>query len=125
MDRPEVWMSDLRTPCDVSAAMTRLAAWLASMSAVDTDDALVCTPIERTSWFGVPVTVPVPVTVILPPAPDAVSTTGRDGDMVPAPPAVLVPELCPPALPRADCEEPMRNAPMSSAAVTIPIPIAR
>ena len=50
----------------LSERMTRLAASLAWRSAIDTEDALVCTPIDKMSWSGVPVTVPVPVTVILP-----------------------------------------------------------
>src|SRR5215469_7852780 len=112
-------MSARRTPPDRSALMTRLAAWLASVSAVETDDALVWTPIDRTSWFGTPLTVPVPVTVIRPPAPDAVSTIGSDAPAAPAP----VTCLADPA--PAGCADPSMNAPMSSADAAIPVPIAR
>src|SRR5215472_6836662 len=119
MDNPEVAMSGRLTPPDRSALITRLAAWLASVSAVETDDALVWTPIDRTSWFGTPLTVPVPVTVIRPPAPDAVSKIGLD------PRAALMPATCPWDPARDGCADPSRNAPMSSAAAAIPIPIAR
>src|SRR5258707_11309213 len=107
-------MSLPRTPAALSEWITRVAASLAWRSAVDTDDAVIWTPIDRTSWSGVPETVPVPVTVIFPPAADAVSTTDPD------PPGLAVPLAAAP-----DRPEPSKNEPMSSPAAATPIPIAR
>jgi hypothetical protein len=59
-------MSAAATPSRRSAAVTRLTASLALPSADPTDAPLTCTPMSSTSWFGVPFTVPVPVTVIRP-----------------------------------------------------------
>src|SRR5712664_551021 len=70
-------MSLAATPPARSAAVTRRTASLALPSADPTDDPFTCTPMDRISWFGVPVTLPVPVTVIRAAAVDAVSTAGR------------------------------------------------
>src|SRR6266699_820042 len=114
MDRPEVWMSAAATPPRLSAAITRLAAWLACRSAADTDPALTWTPMLRVSWSGVPVQVPVPVTVIFPPARDeASSLTGAvlpDGGRLAAEP---------------DCAVPRRKEPIRSAAAATPAAGAR
>ena len=59
-------MSAAATPRARSAAVTRRTAWLACCSADATEAPLTWTPTERLSWFGVPVTVPFPVTVIRP-----------------------------------------------------------
>src|SRR5215469_14898652 len=64
MYRSEVWMSAEVTPWASRAAVTRLTPWLACCSADSTEGPLTWTPMDKTSWFGVPVTVPVPVTVI-------------------------------------------------------------
>src|SRR5580704_11827850 len=64
MESPDVWMSLAATPRARRAAVTRLTASSALASADPTDDPLTWTPMSSTSWFGVPVTVPVPVTVI-------------------------------------------------------------
>src|SRR5581483_10887149 len=66
MYRPEVWMSAVATPRARSAAVTRRTAWLACCSADATEAPLTWTPMLSVSWFGVPVTVPLPVTVIRP-----------------------------------------------------------
>src|SRR5258708_3066270 len=68
MDRPEVWMSDALTPVRLRPEVTARTAWFAWRSAVATEPALVCTPIDRDNWFGTPDTFPAPVTVILAPA---------------------------------------------------------
>ena len=57
-------MSEVATPLRRSTAVTDRAAVLAWRSAVATEPALVCTPIDRDSWFGTPDTLPVPVTVM-------------------------------------------------------------
>src|SRR5262252_63230 len=57
-------MSEAATPLLRSTAATDRAAALAWRSAVATEPALVCTPIDRDSWFGTPDTLPVPVTVM-------------------------------------------------------------
>src|SRR5947208_8616116 len=57
-------MSDAATPLLRSTAATDRAAALAWRSAVATEPALVCTPIDRDNWFGTPDTWPVPVTVM-------------------------------------------------------------
>ena len=57
-------MSDAATPLRPSTAVTERAAALAWRSAVATEPALVCTPIDRDNWFGTPDTLPVPVTVM-------------------------------------------------------------
>src|SRR5690348_17200045 len=57
-------MSDVATPPLRSTAVTDRAAALAWRSAVATEPALVCTPIDRDNWFGTPDTSPVPVTVM-------------------------------------------------------------
>src|SRR6266516_4056704 len=57
-----------------SAAVTRRTAALACCRADATDGALTCTPMPSVSWFGVPVTAPVPVTVILADPGEAVSS---------------------------------------------------
>src|SRR5690348_16185882 len=57
-------MSEAATPPRRSTAATDRAAALAWRSAVATDPALVCTPMDRESWFGTPDTLPVPVTVM-------------------------------------------------------------
>src|SRR5689334_13097375 len=56
-------MSVAATPLRRSTAVTDRAAELAWRSAVATEPPLVCTPIDRDSWFGTPDTLPVPVTV--------------------------------------------------------------
>ena len=70
-------MSGAATPLRRSTAATDRAAVLAWRSAVATEPALVCTPIASTSWFGVPDTVPVPVTVIRAGPDDAVSVADK------------------------------------------------
>src|SRR5579863_4604474 len=57
-------MSAAATPVRRSVAVIDRTAVLASRSAVATEPALVCTPIDRASWFGTPDTFPVPVTVM-------------------------------------------------------------
>src|SRR5580704_16134064 len=57
-------MSGAATPLRRSTAVTDRAAALAWRSAVATEPALVCTPMDRDSWFGTPDTFPVPVTVM-------------------------------------------------------------
>src|SRR6516164_4115181 len=57
-------MSEAATPLLRSTAATDRAAALAWRSAVATEPALVCTPIDRDSWFGTPDTLPLPVTVM-------------------------------------------------------------
>src|SRR5262245_21480271 len=121
MDKPEVWMSAPRTPPAFSAWITRLAASLAWRSAIDTEDALVCTPIDRRSSSGVPVTVPVPVTVIFPPASEAVRATPRDP--YPGPPVLALADW--PVVVPGDVADPSKNAPASSAAAAAPIKIGR
>src|SRR5215470_8982430 len=49
IDRPEVWMSEPRTPALVSALVTALTARLACCSAALTEDPLVCTPMYSIS----------------------------------------------------------------------------
>ncbi len=61
-------MSDAPTPLRRSTDVTARTAEFASRSAAATEPALVCTPIDRDSWFGTPDTFPVPVTVIRAPA---------------------------------------------------------
>src|SRR4029077_15485406 len=56
-------MSGAVTPLRRSTAVTDRAAALAWRSAVATEPALVCTPMDRDNWFGTPDTFPVPVTV--------------------------------------------------------------
>src|SRR5580698_10505679 len=83
MFRSEVWISAAATPRLVSAAVTARTARLAEVSADVTEAPLTCTVRARVSWFGTPVTVPVPVTVILPACcEDAVSRA----DVTPGPP---------------------------------------
>ncbi len=57
-------MSAAATPRWRRAAVTRRTAWLAWPSAELTVLPLTCTPMDSMSWFGVPVTVPTPVTVM-------------------------------------------------------------
>src|SRR6185437_937095 len=66
MASPEVWIAAAATPSPRSAAVTRLTASLALASADPTDAPFTWTPMLSSSWFGVPVTVPVPATVIRP-----------------------------------------------------------
>src|SRR6516165_6211695 len=95
-------MSGALTPLWVSTVVIDRTAWFAWRSAPATEAALVCTPIDSTSWLGTPDTFPVPVTVmwVLPVA-----------DASPAPLATgeaLV------------CAAPIVNAPMSSPADATP-----
>src|SRR5215468_11327695 len=64
MDSPEVWMPDALTPLWVSTLVMARTASFAWRSAPATEDPLVCTPIDSTSWLGAPDTFPVPVTVM-------------------------------------------------------------
>src|SRR5262249_12618955 len=57
-------MSAAATPLRHSTAVTERTAEFAWRSAAATEAPLVCTPIDSASWFGVPDTFPVPVTVI-------------------------------------------------------------
>src|SRR5215472_8220959 len=102
-------MSAACTPPDLSAAVTRLVAAFACASADETEDELTCTPMDSTSWLGVPLTVPVPVTVIFP------LPVGWVSEATPA---------APPADGLA-CAVPSRNEPTSSAAAPTPIAGAR
>src|SRR5579864_7986422 len=98
-------MSAAVTPPARSAAVTRVTASSARASADPTDDPLTWTPIARISWLGVPVTSPVPVTVIR--ADPAAVATAADrapadaGDDAAAAPLRLLPSA---------------NAPISTAA---------
>src|SRR6266496_1051668 len=108
-------MSPAATPRLLSAAVTRRTAALACCRADATDGALTCTPMPSVSWFGVPVTAPVPVTVILADPGEAVSSAApRPAG---AAPAVPVDGAAAAALPRP---APMANAPMSRAAAAVP-----
>src|SRR6266496_1672889 len=101
-------MSPAATPRLRSAAVTRRTAALACCRADATDGALTCTPMPSVSWFGVPVTAPVPVTVILADPGEAVSSAApRPAG---AAPAVPVDGAAAAALPRP---APMANAPRS------------
>src|SRR5215469_16415396 len=108
-------MSLAATPRAFSVAVTRFTAWLASCSADPTDEALTWTPIDRISWLGVPLTVPVPVTVIRADPPDEASARPWVRD-----------ELCPAddgeALPAV---MPSANAPIKMAAAAPPNASAR
>src|SRR5579859_3219755 len=116
MDRPEVWMSEALTPVRLSADVTARTAEFAWRRAAATEPALVCTPIDRASWFGTPDTFPVPVTVIrAPPEAGAVAA-------VSAAPAVASPEVAGAALP---WPAPRVNAPMSRPAAATPAATAR
>src|SRR5260370_42122556 len=112
MDMPEVWMSRPATPRARRAAVTFRTVWLAWPSAELTEALLTDTPIDRSSWLGVPVTVPTPVTVIRAPGADAAVSVAR---------APLV-GLAAAAVPRL---APIANAPTSSAAEATPIAAAR
>src|SRR6185312_12057961 len=111
MYRPEVWMSAAATPRARSAAVTRRTAWFACCSADATDAPLTWTPMLSVSWFGVPVTVPLPVTVIRPDLTAATSVAPpRAGPADVAPPPRLAPKV---------------NAPINSAAAAVPTAAAR
>src|SRR5260370_36856587 len=104
------------TPPARSAAVTRLAASLALASADPTDDPLTWTPIARTSWSGVPVTSPAPVTVI---RADPVAKAGAAGRaLAGARPAADAAAALPRLLPSA-------NAAISTAAARPPAASAR
>src|SRR5215467_12144271 len=87
-------MSEAATALLRSTAATDRAAALAWRSAVATEPALVCTPIDRDSWFGTPDTLPVPVTVMRAtpaagaappwPTPRANAAMGRPAEATPA-----------------------------------------
>src|SRR5258708_19429807 len=100
MDRPEVWMSDALTPVRLRPEVTARTAWFAWRSAVATEPALVCTPIDRDNWFGTPDTFPAPVTVILAPAGAgaAAPASARVPAGAPAPPPAEPPPPPPPPL---------------------------
>src|SRR5215472_954599 len=106
MDSPEVWMLDAPTPLRASTLVMARTASFAWRSAPATDDPLVCTPIDSTSWLGAPDTLPVPVTVMRAPGwPGAAAAVS--------------------AVPPADGEAlvwaaPIVNAPMSSPAEARP-----
>src|SRR5690349_20305681 len=95
-------MSDAVTPVRLSTVVIDRTAWFAWRSAPATEAALVCTPIDSTSWLGTPDTFPVPVTVMR---------------AAPAAGASLAPLASGEAL---VCAAPMVNAPMSSPAETTP-----
>ena len=106
MDSPYVWMLDALTPLWASTLLMDRTASFAWRSAPATDDPLVCTPIDSTSWLGTPDTFPVPVTVMRAPGwPGAAAAVS--------------------AVPAADGDAlvwaaPIVNAPMSSPAQTTP-----
>ena len=86
--------------------MTRFTALLALSSADETEVPLTWTPMDSTSWFGVPVTVPVPVTVMraLAEEEEAARTAG----------------LLPDAAGAALLQPPSASAPVSAAAIPPP-----
>src|SRR5437764_13881247 len=108
-------MSDAATPLLRSTAATDRAAALAWRSAVATEPALVCTPIDRDSWFGTPDTLPVPVTVMR-----AVPAAGTAAVSAALPAASLADAGV--ALP---CPPPTANAAMSRPAEATPAAAAR
>src|SRR5579862_655569 len=109
-------MSAAATPWARSVAVTRATASLASASADPTDDPLTWTPIARTNWLGIPVTLPVPVTVMrADPAVEAITVGPAPADPRPADDAAAAsPWLLPSA-----------NAPIRTAAAIPPTTSAR
>src|SRR5260370_37889687 len=102
-------MSDALTPVRLRPEVTARTAWFAWRSAVATEPALVCTPIDRESWFGTPDTFPVPVTVMrVPPAAGAAAAVSA---------AVALLAAAGEALPRPGAR---MNAPLSQAARAAP-----
>src|SRR5216683_1656532 len=116
MDRPEVWMSDAATPLRLSTAVIDRTAEFACRSAVATEAALVCTPIDSASWLGTPDTFPVPVTVMR--APAVAGAAAAVSEALPAVPPAGAGEAPPWLAPRV-------NAAMSSPADATPTAAAR
>src|SRR5215813_10014709 len=117
MDSPEVWMSGAATPLWRSTAVIDRTAEFAWRSAAATEAPLVCTPIDSASWFGVPDTFPVPVTVIrVPPAAGAAAVAFSAA--VPVAPPGAAGAALPWPVPRV-------NAPMSRPADATPAATAR
>src|SRR5260370_35468396 len=112
MAMPEGWMSRPATPRARRAAVTLRTVWLAWPSAELTEAPLTDTPIDSSSWLGVPVTVPTPVTVIRAPGADAAVSVA----------CAPLGGLAAAAGPRL---APLVNAPTRSAAETTPTPAGR
>src|SRR6516165_1101184 len=106
-------MSEAATPLLRSTAATDRAAALAWRSAVATEPAVVCTPIDRDSWFGTPDTFPVPVTVMRAPAGAVAAVSAA----LPVAPTAAAGDALPWPAPRV-------NAPISSPADATPAAIA-